>query len=300
MNPAPNVRNAARPVAQIGTLLETDFPELFPKKPIDQLTASQSAAWDRLGALCDVFDTESCRAGTIKPRLIPLVIGPSGAGKSWLVRMYARACGRPLLRINARDWRPKGARGGPPVTYDVVAAFVGRHHRGIIHIDELEKMGTTLQGEWSASCLTEAFDLLDRTFLSQHPEHSERLETGMFLIGSGTWQDAWRGSAAKSIGFTANPGSLQDRVRGMKIIPEELLFRFGDTVILAPPKAAELVWIAEAGGLCALARDLGVTIDFEAGEQSALGVRWLEVIAADLHIKKRASVLKVLRDVAYD
>jgi hypothetical protein len=302
MSHTPNVRNAARPVAQIGTLLETDFPELFPKKPVDQLTASQSAAWDRLEALSDIFFSDESRKGTIRPRLIPLLIGPSGAGKSWLVRAFGEATRRPVLRINARDWRPKAAR-AEPSTYNLVKAFVARNEHGIIHLDELDKAtsGHAPDSEWTSISAIEIYDFLDGRMLTDSPNHNARFESGMFLVGSGTWQDAWRGPAATPMGFGGQAGSIVDRVRAMKSIPEELLFRFnGDPLLIAAPQAAELARLAETDGLCALARELGERIDFGAGEQSGLGVRWLEMISADLYIKKRAFVLKGLREVAYD
>jgi hypothetical protein len=91
-------------------------------------------------------------------------------------------------------------------------------------------------------------------------------------VATGTWQGIWTGAAAKAIGFGAAPGPVDGRIRKAGAIPEEVLNRLhSDILFIAPPNAAELRRMAEADGLLAQAE--------------ALGVRWLESVAADLALK---------------
>ncbi len=179
--------------AEIGLEFSGVKQKSTPPAPARYLTAAQQRALKRLHAMARVF-LDGPRSGTIAPRLIPLIVGPTGVGKNHLVRLFAQEVGCPVLRLTVGDWIVQGAR--RQGTLERMRDFIGPHPRAILHLDELDKFRLH-NDPWSLAIFGELFAILDRDVAVSTedkpwtPEHTEKLRRSVFIVGSGTWQDAW-------------------------------------------------------------------------------------------------------------
>ena len=94
----------------------------------------------------------------ISYRTHSLVCGPSGSGKSFLMHKLADILQVPILFLNVANWTPVGGKGEP--TWIVIKEFIDENPKGIIVLDEIDKIGSE-NSEWIGHVRLEIFDLLD-------------------------------------------------------------------------------------------------------------------------------------------
>jgi ATP-dependent Lon protease len=94
----------------------------------------------------------------VRPRFARFVSGPSGCGKTHLAKALAEHLDVPLYAVDASSWMPLGANGrGARTTWTELALWLRDNARGIILIDELDKIGSDFRGD-PASALLEVLD----------------------------------------------------------------------------------------------------------------------------------------------
>ena len=186
-------------------------------------------------------------------RPIPLLAGPSGSGKTFLAGQIAEKYGLPMFCINAQNWIVRGAKNDSQVTMDQIQDFVSQNDRGVIFIDELNKLNNThvSSSAWSADVFSELLAFLDRDQRLEAMGMSgltEKLKQNFMIIGAGAFQEQWQASAGntQSIGFGTEAEIQVDRenayvlaIRNQEAVPDELLFRFNDQLIVISPPTAE-------------------------------------------------------------
>ncbi|MEI6491664.1 MAG: AAA family ATPase [Verrucomicrobiota bacterium] len=264
------------------------------------LTISQKRAAERLDFFWRIKRGGIGRLGSTETRPLPLLIGPSGAGKTASVRDFAARHDLPIFSISAATWIVRGAR-NEGYTSDALAVWVGEHggEGGVIFIDEINKLRAQhMDASWSMSTLIEVMAILDcdsrllRMGFKQ--EQIDALGSKFLIIGAGAWQETWTDSKPQACagfggsqgGGATDPNVFLSAVRDQNVIPEELLFRFNDRLILIEPPAPDEI----AARIAAIRSDVGVarlteeqiaTLAAEASEsQSAM--RWLEAYALDV------------------
>ena len=267
----------------------------------------QRQAYCSLLEIAELFFFTDWADLAIKPRLTPLVIGPSGIGKSTVVREVAKEVGLPYMRLTASNWVPSGSRDEPTLLR--VHKFLTDNDQGIFHYDELDKFrGSNSNGpsggsEWSGSVVGELFDLLDRApsqpvrKLSWNLGLLQKLRQDFWMVGSGTWQQAWRETSKSKVGFGKgdDASSIVAEIRRIvattDAIPQELLRRFngsnGQLIVMPPATATDFARAAEDFGLAKLAEALETSLNFEEAASSGLGARWLEETMAELLLRAR-------------
>lgn len=214
----------------------------------------QLAVYNELREIAaDFFDFDwSCLP--ITPRTNVLLVGSTGGGKTFLCRRLAAKLGLPLLDVEYANWVVTGAgsRGGMH-TLHLVYQFVQRHTRGIVVLDEVDKIGTDQEtSDWTRSVHLEAFSLLDKRILPGVIEGTDpegvprfrmtaeeiqaRLLRGHLIVGAGAWQHLWR--KPPSAGF----GTREDRTAELptyreliQTIRPEILNRFNGKLLFLPP-----------------------------------------------------------------
>lgn len=83
----------------------------------------------------------------VSPRALFLFTGPPGVGKTFLAECFARAIGRPFLRVDMSEYSDKEANiqfAGSDKVYKgaqegIVTSFVNKHPKSVILFDEAEK-----------------------------------------------------------------------------------------------------------------------------------------------------------------
>lgn len=280
------------------------------------LFAHQEAAFRSLletARLC--FSPQYWRSLPVRPRFARFVSGPSGCGKTHLAKALADHLEVPLYAVDASSWMPLGANGrGARTTWTELALWLRDNARGIILIDELDKVGKS-EG-WLNYVRVEIFSLLDRRLpagisLGGDDENAspdtqraaelklvaQRLESAM-IIGAGAFQSLWDSRAKPSMGFhaekEAEPDSLTHRQMAQSL-PVELANRFAGPILVIPPlREEDYVRILRS---CAkkLPRPLAtqVTRIGEASVREAvenqLGVRWLQEVLLKALIRASAT-----------
>lgn len=260
------------------------------------LTAAQQRAFDQLAHYAVLHTVGLHKVAGIATRPYPLVIGPSGCGKTYLVQQLARSMGRPFFSLNLHNWIVRGAKNDQQITLDQLATFVRDHDEGVILIDEVNKLTSAHAGDssWTASVLSEIIALIDmdeRLDAMGLEGLRGKLRSGFLFIGAAAFQDEWNSARAASIGFAGNEASAFDladfekAVRAQKLVPDELLYRFNDRlIVLAPPTREEF-----ARGIVAVRRELQLpALPTEqvqalavAAQASGKMMRWLEAYAAE-------------------
>ena len=187
----------------------------------------------------------------IQPRNNPLLIASTGSGKTFLVNRLAEELGLPSFSATVGDWILLGAssRAAPP-TLPTLYRFIHDHSRGIVFLDEFEKMGRGDDGvsDWRKFCQLEIHSVLDRKILCgvladesapkfslSAEELSERFRHSIYIIAAGAWQPLWQ-SAPHPIGFGEFPNEshLPDHAQLGEILSLEILNRCNEPLILPP------------------------------------------------------------------
>lgn len=214
----------------------------------------QRAVYDELREIAADFYDYDWSSLPIAPRTNVLLVGSTGGGKTFLCRRLASDLGLPLLDLEYANWVVTGAgtRGGMH-TLRLIYTFVQRHARGIIVLDEVDKIGTDQASDWTRSVHLEVFALLDKRVLSGVIEGSDpnensprfrltgeeiqaRLLRGHLVIGAGAWQHLWR--RIPSAGFAEVNESalgLPTYSQIVETIRPEILNRFNSNVLFLPP-----------------------------------------------------------------
>ncbi len=259
------------------------------------------------------FRHRTAAPGPIEPRLFPLICAPTGAGKSMLVKILAQDLGAHYLRMQRGDMAPQGASRMRATVFTILDALV-QHELVLLHLDELDKF-TVDQGaptpstEWGAGIFSDVWSLLDgslpfATYLATEDRVrpagvtvtlellQRRARSGLFVVGSGTWQGVFTKARRPPMGFGAGTPETQQEVGveaiiAARVISPELLARFNsDIQILGYPEADEIPGLLEATGILGLARDCHYVItpadlDFARG-----GFRILETLFSRLLLRR--------------
>ena len=262
------------------------------------LTRSQKKAAERLDFFWRIKRSGNSRVGSTETRPIPLLVGPSGAGKTASVRDFATRHGLPIFSISAANWIIRGAR-CENYTAEALAAWIAEHSEGgVIFIDEVNKIRAEhLDATWSMGILIDILTLIDKDVrllrMGFKQEQIDALEK-FIVIGCGAWQETWTSCKEKaSAGFggtqggdATDPAVFLSAIRDQNVIPEELLFRFNDRLILIEPPGVDeiadrIIAIRSDAGVASLTEEQLATLATEASK-SGRAMRWLEAYALDV------------------
>ena len=262
-----------------------------PDAPNDrQLTVSQTAASQDLQFFFDLHREGIRSVAGVKTRPFPLLVAPSGAGKTYLVQQLGRAAGIPVYSINVQNWIIRAAR-SEQHTLLQIAKFVETNSSGIIFLDEVNKLTRqhTAESSWVADLFSELIAFLDadsRLDVMGFAGSLQHLQRNFFVVGAGAFQDQWKESLSnRAVGFVESdrPCSgerFESLVRNQNVVPDELLYRFNDQLILIqPPSAAEYcAWIDEIRARLELSPldEQAMNPLVESALQSGKAMRWLE------------------------
>ena len=217
-----------------------------------KLTKSQERAFDLLKKIMRIkLSGIADDLKSIRPRMPLLLIGPSGCGKSAVVKKVCRELGYPLFITTCASWIPEGAKSEPP-TLKLIRQFVQKNARGIIFLDEVNKLrNSMLNNPWSMTCFNEILALLDADLrLCSIFEKKDiiALEKNFLCIGAGAWQDEFESSRRHpTAGFGGTSGGdidtevFEASFRKQSSIPTELFARFSATpCFIYPPDEKEI------------------------------------------------------------
>jgi len=214
-----------------------DVPQ--PKSVEIMLTKSQQELSRALKSFWKLKQSGACVAG-YDARPIPLIVGPSGSGKSALVRHFAQENKLPMRDFNVGTWVITGAK-AEPYTLGEISRFIEENDRGVLFIDEVDKLFGT--ADWARSLQQEVFALLDgRTdsFISWTDEVRAKFARNFFIVGAGTWQTLYARNR-KNLGFQNGRGcdDWSIDLSEQTMIPDELLMRFNADVLYLKPLEPE-------------------------------------------------------------
>jgi len=277
------------------------------------LLAHQEKVFGSLLETAEVFLREDWRRLPVHPRFSRFVVGPSGVGKSHVVRHLAQHLQLPLLAQDGTNWIPLGAsERGAKQTWSDVLGFIRRHERGIIFLDEIDKLGrhdSLGSNAWLHFVRVEIFSLLDRRIpegllLAAAEEDGDdgqllrdRLKGSFMIVGAGAFQEFWDIRAKPVAGFKADvhacAGGSMDHAEAARFVATEIINRFEGPVLALRPLDADdyrsMLTQLVAKLPAALARDaheIG-SADLGAAVQSQLGVRWLEQVVYRVLARRR-------------
>ncbi|HVF71040.1 MAG TPA: AAA family ATPase [Chthoniobacterales bacterium] len=241
-----------------------------------------------------------------------LICSSTGAGKTFISALLARELKLPFLRLEYGGWIVTGARArGGLQTLSLLYSFLDRHEKGIIVLDELDKLATQdSAGEWTRAVHLEVFSVLDRRVLpgivegaqgnedsplfSLRPEDIQRrLERGYFIVGSGAWQHLWHPQRAAGFGLPSNRVDRPTYDQLLQTVPPEILNRFrADILYLGPLTKADYESLVKET-LLRLPPEFGPFIreaaarSLEEAVRTQKGYRWIEELVA--------SAIRILR-----
>ncbi len=263
-------------------------------------TNSQQRARDTVVQMGRLFYSGANIMPDLKLRLFPLIAGPTGSGKSFLVETAARKLDAKYCKVVRGDWIVTGSRAGRPTTFQILD-YVATYDRVLLHIDELDKLGSLQGSEWSASIASDVWNVLDLKFQleefirqttvpGRQPPTVEEMETRirrLWIVGSGTWQEMFESRrASNSIGFCQSPVTERvdsDVLARSSTVSPELIGRFnGDVRVIDYPTLEETRNLLKSSGISRLARRLGVSIEAEDIDWTQGGMRALETVATRL------------------
>lgn len=263
----------------------------------------QESAFESLLETANAFFKSPWHHLPVKPRFSRLLVGPSGVGKTHMVRALASEVGAPFYSVDASNWMPLGsvaAQSGDE-TWQHICEFVAGNDRGIIFIDELDKLGCThgINSAWLQFVRVEIFGLLDRRIpelkLRGHRFRDEtkaaittlgpRLRHNFMIIGGGAFEDAWLNWNKPSVGIRQSEEVRELKQRDLQLmIPPELTNRFAaPPVTIYPLKQSDyrhMLYRTASRLPKELAHNL-VQIgrrELDSAAETALGVRWVEGI----------------------
>ncbi len=278
-------------------------------RPI-HFTRRQRGIFEHCCALGELFYRHRQKSpGPVEPRLFPLLCAPTGAGKTRLVALVAARLGAHCLRVQRGDLAPQGAAKMRATTFAILDALV-LHERLLLHLDELDKFTTghaapTPSTEWGAGIFSDLWSLLDGVLPCVNYLASEdrvrppgvtvteawlqqRVRTGLFIVGSGTWQSVFAAAQRPTLGFGGTNAATRVEVRAEDIVAAglisvELLARFSsDIMIMNYAEPDEVQTLLEATGILALARSCTYTITAEDLDFRRGGFRVIETLYSRL------------------
>lgn len=237
----------------------------------------------------------------VRIRIAPLIVGSTGGGKTFLVKHLARKLGIPLFETSVSDWVLICAshRSSPP-TLPTLYRFIEQHDRGLILLDEIEKLGGVGVGDWRQYCQLEVFSVLDRRifpgvlendaeppFRMAHDALVERFTRSMFIVSCGAWQDLWAPKpAAIGFGDADQMEKVPTHAQLAATLRLEVLNRCSSPPLMLPPLSVQdyhATFNELSGRLpapIAAALQQPSETEFEAAAQSQKGFRFFEEILA--------------------
>lgn len=167
----------------------------------------------------------------------PLVVAPSGAGKSTLAKWLSGELNVPLFQVDSGSWMLAGSRADKGTLLQL-SEFIDANSSGIIFVDEADKFAGT-DHSWWVAVNQELFQLIDGR-LPWPAEKLAKFQNAFFMMAAGTWQSAFR-QAGKQVGFqsAASSDGVSAAIETNLGIPEEVLFRFEQPVIMSLPTSDE-------------------------------------------------------------
>lgn len=274
------------------------------------LTVSQSTVLEQIVLMGEIFLLQDFADLKIRPRLFPLVVGPTGSGKTFVIGRAAQQLGATHFRITWSDWMPRGVREGcGPQTTFAILEELEKSDAVLLHLDELDKCREDFHGAWSRAVANDVWNVLDGILpvtdylkakgspitLEATSALNAKIQSALFLVGSGTWQNVFNESARSSVGFVVqNPAqpdnvTLTARIRAAKFIADELLARFASDLLFLryPNSADEKRDLLNSSGIAALALRLGHTVDVGTLDLQGVGMRKIESLATQLLLTLR-------------
>jgi AAA+ superfamily predicted ATPase len=122
------------------------------------LSPNQQKILDELLPVAHLATNNPCYNLPLQPRTHSLICAPSGMGKSYLMKQLGNKLNVPVLLLNVSSWQPLGSREHTN-TWSTIVDFLKAHERGIIVLDELDKLDS--DESWVAYVRLEIHDLLD-------------------------------------------------------------------------------------------------------------------------------------------
>lgn len=271
----------------------------------------QQSVFEELAATARVFFSDSWRCYPVKPRFARFIAGPTGTGKTHLVRVLAESMKLPLFTISAPFWIPVGcSERGARTTWMDILDFCRRNERGIIFLDELDKLHSGMKSAYVEFIRPEVFMLIDRVVpdnvllkmatepedwngTEETPDDIERLvrgrlATGIFLIAAGAFQHRWKRTPARTIGFGAETTLTVAPTIGKRQmqedIPPELANRFVGPILSIPSLKEADYWAMLERLLPQLPEPLRTNTEVLARKSvldavaGGLGCRWVEEV----------------------
>ncbi len=215
----------------------------------------QARVYDELRQVACDFYSPHWHDLPVRVRIAPLLVGSTGSGKTFLVEHLARDLGLPLFYTSVAEWVLicSSNRGAPP-PLPLLYRFIDRNERGIVLIDEIEKLGSEDgASDWRKFVQLEIFSALDhrvlagvledddgRPYALTYDKLSERFSRSMFVTACGAWQNLWN-AKNQSIGFThSEPGStLPTHSALAATLRLEVLNRCSTPLLLPPLTSGE-------------------------------------------------------------
>jgi hypothetical protein len=175
--------------------------------------------------------------------------------------------------------------------------FVQENARGIVLLDEIEKLGGVDVGDWRQYVQLETFSVLDRRILPgvlenaepplrmRHDALVERFTRSMLVVSCGAWQDLWASKpAAIGFGDAKNTEQLPSHAQLAATLRLEVLNRCSSPPLMLPPLSVQdyRTTFHELSGR--LPRPIAAALrqpsekEFEAAAQSQKGFRFFEEI----------------------
>jgi hypothetical protein len=214
----------------------------------------QEAAFQDLFQTAQSFYDSGWNPHSVKPRFSRLIVGPSGVGKTYTVRALANTLGVALYSIDASNWVTIGAPaarvGGG--TWQHICEFIVNNDRGIIFIDELDKVGPShgTDSERLQCLRVELFGLLDRRIpdIKLHTHRfreetkaamgivSQRFQRNFMIIGGGAFKEVWQEWSKSAAGHFRGEKTHELKHRDLQsILPPELVNRFAAPLVVIHP-----------------------------------------------------------------
>lgn len=269
----------------------------------------------------EVFFKEDWHNLPVKPRFSRLITGPSGSGKTYIARCVAERLKIPFFSIDSTNWMPLGVneKAAKPTWVDI-ASFLRRTERGLIIVDEVEKVGRSdslTNSTWVQFIRVEMFTLFDRRlpenlsilekdgetlapekFVAEIELLRSRLSHGMMIIAAGAFQSIWQSRGKGPIGFRANDRLEDDtdlitHAQASQILETEIVNRFASPILVMRPLCSKDYEEMLSKLVCKLPKALAKDVQRIGSQRLAtaavtgLGVRWLEEIVFAALAKRR-------------
>jgi SpoVK/Ycf46/Vps4 family AAA+-type ATPase len=240
----------------------------------------------------------------VLPRTAALIVGASGSGKSFLCKRLAVELNAPLLDLQYSNWVVTGASSrGAVRTLSLLYRFVQDNDKGVILLDEIDKLDDQTGSDWTRAVHIELFSVLDRrildgifeataqdpdqpSFILTRKEMSKKFMRGFFLVGAGAWQDLWRAPMPAGFSGTAMTRPHPTYKQLASTLRPEILNRFRTETLVIPPLTREdyQALVAETvdrlpGEFRALVRQLAVD-SIDQAVEAQKGFRFVEELVA--------------------